>query len=136
MNEVFKDNKKSLIFSAAYVLLLLFLRRDLALFFVLGGVVGFLFLPVLSDLVRFESQKSVAESILTQIPLSLLSFYAASSSTSRFGQGFILVLFLQTLLLYKKDWFWPVKGGVSGLVSALYHLLMISIFLYSNLLLL
>lgn len=129
-------SKRSIYATLAYLLLLTVLRRELGGTLLLGGIGGFLFLPVLKQLIALDSRNGMVESILFQIPLSLLSFYAASSSTDEFGQGFILVLFLQTLLLYKKDWFWPVKGGVSNLVSSSYQILTILIFFYSSLLLL
>lgn len=135
MKEVFKD-KRSLALSTVYMLLILLLKPELPLFFVFGGVIGFLFLPVLAEVLKFAGQKSVVESVLTQIPLSLLSFYAVSSSTSQFGQGFTLVLFLQTILRYRKSWFWPVKGGVSNLVSLVYSISMVIVFFYSSFLLL
>lgn len=131
LTEMSRRDKVFLLTTLIYWLLALLWQREPSFPFLVGGVVGFIFLPLFRQVIG-ETEKSVVESILFQVPLAILSFYAVSALTSKFGQGFILTLFLQTLLAYNPSWFWPIKGGVTLFATNIYFLLMIAVFLYSS----
>lgn len=140
LTEMSRRDKVFLLTTLIYWLLALLWQREPSFPFLVGGVVGFIFLPLFRQVVG-ETGKSVVESILFQVPLAILSFYAVSALTSKFGQGFILTLFLQTLLTQAEQtrtagdirpWFWPVKSGVTLFTTKIYFLLMIVVFLYNS----
>jgi hypothetical protein len=126
-----RREKVFLLTTLAYWLLALLWQGVFSFSFLVGGAAGFVFLPLIRQIIR-ETERSVIESILFQIPLAILSFYAVSALTSEFGQGFVLTLFLQTLLAFNPSWFWPIKGGVTLLATNIYFLLMTTVFLYSS----
>lgn len=134
--EFLTKERSKLYATLVYLPLLLLLRREFSFTLLAGGLVGFLFLPVLKLYVKSEDEKRILESVAFQAPLAVLTYYATSSLTGGFGHGFILTLFLQTLLSYDQSWFWPVKGGVSRRVSIAYFFIMVAVFLYSTLLVL
>lgn len=140
LTEMSRRDKIFLLATLAYWLLALLWQGSFTFSFLVGGAIGFVFLPLCRQFIR-ETERSVVESILFQTPLAILSFYAVSALTSKFGQGFVLTLFLQTLLIQAeqlrktgdiRSWFWPVKGGATLLATNIYLLLMIVVFLYSS----
>lgn len=112
----------------------------LSLYFLGGGIVGLLFFPFLKQIIK-EDDKPIIESVVTQIPLAFLTFYAGVTSTSEFGLGFIGTIFLYTILRFVEkwqieknvvSWFWPIKIKLNQKNLTIYCALMAAIFLYAS----
>jgi hypothetical protein len=138
-----KLDARRALWSALYLLLLMLLSRTVSLPLLGGGLLGFLFVPVIKVLTKQEGA-GVLESVLFQVPLALVSLYAAAGLSSNFGRGFVLTIFLQTILVQLgqwresgqiDSWFWPIKGGVSRRVSVIYFVVVLALFLLATLLL-
>lgn len=128
--------------AALYLLLLTLKLPESFPVLAFGGLVGFFFLPAVKKVLGEESEP-LLDSILLQIPLAVLAFYAATALDSLFGLGFVLTIFLTTLLSEARlffrqghvdEWFRPVRGGVARRIQRVYFAVVVLVFLGATLL--
>lgn len=113
------------------------------IFLLLGVLVGVLVLELDGPLSsRLQLKRRVLHSVLVQLILLAACFFVLTSSSSLLGKGFVLGLFLHTLidqgLAFKKkgridDWFWQLRTIPNILTQKVYFFILSLLFMVFSL---